>query len=95
LGPIVTDIPDQTARAVEVAEAALKPARAHSTSRAGSQLGTNHRHTTIHADLDTAATDLDGTIASGNLHCTTNDATTYENHIERKDIAYPNDLTIS
>jgi len=71
LGPIVTDTPDQTARAVEVAEAALKAARAPSTSRAGSRLGTNHRHTTIHADLDMAATDLDGTIASGNLHCTT------------------------
>jgi hypothetical protein len=59
LGPIVTGIPDQTVRAVEAAEAALKLARAYSTWRAGVRPGTNHRHTAAHADLDMVATDLD------------------------------------
>ena len=89
MGPIVTDIPDQTPRVVEVAEAALKPARAPSTLRAGSQLGTNHRHTAVHADLDMAATDLKWHHRVRQLALYNHDATTYENHIDGRMLLIP------
>lgn len=84
LEPTDTDIPDQTAQAVEVVEVALKPARALTIWRAGSRPGTNH-HTAAPADLDMVTTDLDDA-GHGILQLAlyNHDATTYENHIDRR-----------